>query len=87
MESVLCVYNRVILCENINREGKHFFDLIFGKKMEIKNLRDIRMRIWLNYSQLNYFWKNVIPIYHGISFEILKFCSTFTAYTYRITFY
>lgn len=45
MESVLCVYNRVILCGNINREGKHFFDLIFGKKMEIKNLRDIRMRI------------------------------------------
>lgn len=45
MESVLRVYNRIILCENINREGKHFFDLIFGKKMEIKNLRDIRMRI------------------------------------------
>lgn len=49
MESILCgvIAWNVIPRGNISREGKHFIDLVFGKKMKIKNLRDIRMRIWL----------------------------------------
>lgn len=49
MESILCgvIAWNVIPRGNISRKGKHFIDLVFGKKMKVKNLRDIRMRIWL----------------------------------------
>lgn len=49
MESILCgvIAWNVIPRGNISREEKHFIDLVFGKKMKVKNLRDIRMRIWL----------------------------------------
>lgn len=49
MESILCgiIAWNVIPRGNISREGKHFIDLVFRKKMKVKNLQDIRMRIWL----------------------------------------
>lgn len=48
MESILCgvIAWNVIPRENISREGKHFIDLVFGKKMKVK--------IMLTYHEKNF---------------------------------
>lgn len=72
MESILCgvIAWNVIPRGNISREGKHFIDLVFGKKIKVKNLRYTYANL-IN-SQLNYSWKNVMLTYHEKNFEVLK---------------